>query len=205
MKVFDKTTIDNLHHIQKINLINSATGYKSANLVGTKSKSGATNLAIFSSVTHFGSSPAVFGFVLRPTTVARNTYDNIKETGVFTLNPVFEDGIEDAHHTSAKYPKEVSEFDHTSFKELYKDDFHAPFVADAPLHIAMKYLEEYEIKCNGTLLVLAEIQKLYVREDLLEDDLFINLSKGKIAAINGLDAYAVATTHKRLTYQRPKE
>jgi flavin reductase (DIM6/NTAB) family NADH-FMN oxidoreductase RutF len=202
---FDKEDIRNLAYVKKINLVNSVTGYKSANLIGTKSKGGISNVAVFSSVTHFGSSPAILGFVLRPTTVIRDTYNNIKETGVFTINPIFKSKIEDAHHTSAKYPEEVSEFDKTSLDEEYKDDWHAPFVKEAPIQIAMKYLEEYEIKANGTILVLAEIVKLHVREELLEEDYLINLSKGEIAAINGLDTYAVPTSNLRLSYQRPKE
>jgi flavin reductase (DIM6/NTAB) family NADH-FMN oxidoreductase RutF len=202
---FDKEDIRNLAYVKKINLVNSVTGYKSANLIGTKSKAGISNVAVFSSVTHFGSSPAILGFVLRPTTVIRDTYNNIKETGVFTINPIFKSKIEDAHHTSAKYPEEVSEFDKTSLDEEYKDDWHAPFVKEAPIQIAMKYLEEYEIKANGTILVLAEIVKLHVREELLEEDYLINLSKGEIAAINGLDTYAVPTSNLRLSYQRPKE
>jgi flavin reductase (DIM6/NTAB) family NADH-FMN oxidoreductase RutF len=194
---FDKEDIRNLAYVKKINLVNSVTGYKSANLIGTKSKAGISNVAVFS--------PAILGFVLRPTTVIRDTYNNIKETGVFTINPIFKSKIEDAHHTSAKYPEEVSEFDKTSLDEEYKDDWHAPFVKEAPIQIAMKYLEEYEIKANGTILVLAEIVKLHVREELLEEDYLINLSKGEIAAINGLDTYAVPTSNLRLSYQRPKE
>jgi flavin reductase (DIM6/NTAB) family NADH-FMN oxidoreductase RutF len=201
---FDKNKIENLPHLHKINLINSATGYKSANLIGTKSKEGIANLAIFSSVTHYGSSPAIYGFVLRPTTVARNTYENIKETGVFTINPVFEASISDAHHTSAKYDKGISEFDKTIFEEEYKDNCHAPFVKNAPIQLAMRFLEEHPIKRNGTVLLLAEVEKLYVSEKLLEEDYFINLTKGKIASINGLDGYTVPSKTTRFDYQRPR-
>ena len=196
--------IEEISHLQKINLINSATGYKSANLIGTKSLDSKTNLAIFSSVTHYGSAPAIFGFVVRPSTVVRNTYNNIKNTGFFTINPVFESIIEDAHHTSAKYPEEISEFDQTNLEEEYKDGFYAPFVKGAPIQIGLKIIEEHAIKANGTILVLGEIVKLYVDETLIEKDLFINLSKGKIATINGLDGYTVPTAPKRLPYQRPK-
>lgn len=62
----------------RAHFINSCTGYKSANLLCTVSKDGLTNVAIFSSVIHLGSDPPLLGFILRPTTVARNTYDNLK-------------------------------------------------------------------------------------------------------------------------------
>ncbi len=205
MITFNKEAIRNLDHLNKINLVNSACGYKSANLIGTKSKAGVTNLAIFSSVTHFGSEPAIYGFVLRPTTVRRNTYDNIKETGVFTLNAVFEKKIPDAHHTSAKYAEEFSEFDKTSFQEEYKENWIAPFVKNAPIQIAMKFLKEVHIELNDTILILASVEKIHVCKEMISKDYFIDLSKGKIAAISGLDAYSIPKKNNRFPYQRPKK
>lgn len=204
MRTFEKEEIAKLDHLKKINLINCATGYKPANLIGTKSINGIPNLAIFSSVTHYGSSPAIYGFVIRPTHVPRNTYENIKETGEFTINSVYKSVIEDAHHTSAKYDKTISEFDMTVFEEEYKSGWTAPFVKNAPIQIAMKFLEEHYIKANDTLLVLSTLEQLYVRDELLGDDLFIDLGTAEIAAINGLDAYAIPQKSTRLSYQRPK-
>ncbi|MCD8430189.1 flavin reductase [Tenacibaculum finnmarkense genomovar ulcerans] len=184
--------------------MNSISGYKPANLIATKSEDGTSNVAVFSSVVHYGSSPAILGFVLRPTTVARNTYDNIKKTGFYTINAINEAIIEDAHHTSAKYPSGVSEFDKTDLTEIYKDDFFAPYVAESPIKIGMKFLEEHLIKANGTILVLGEVTDLYFKDSMLSEDGFLNLSEEKIAAINGLDTYMVAKEYKRLSYQRPK-
>ena len=69
--------ISKMEKIDRLNLINSCTGYKSANLIATKSMDGKPNVAIFSSVTHLGSEPALIGFIMRPTTVPRDTYRNI--------------------------------------------------------------------------------------------------------------------------------
>jgi len=49
---FDKNAIDAMENRYRANFINSITGYKSANLIGTVSSDGVENLAIFSSVTH---------------------------------------------------------------------------------------------------------------------------------------------------------
>ncbi len=201
---FNRKKIDSLDHLYKINLINSISGFKSANLIGTRSLTGVTNVAVFSSVTHYGSAPPILGFVLRPTTVVRNTYDNIKETGLFTINHIYKGIIEDAHHTSAKYTSEISEFDKTLLEESYLNDFYAPFVKGSPVKMAMKYLEEYHIKANGTILLLGEVLDLYVEDILVEEDGFVNLEKGNIAAINGLDGYVTPKLYSRLAYQRPK-
>ncbi len=196
--------IDEFPHLYKINLMNSISGYKPANLIATKSTDNITNVAVFSSVVHYGSSPAILGFVLRPTTVVRNTYNNIKETGYYTINAINEVMIEEAHHTSAKYPSEISEFDKTTLSEEFKNGFYAPFVAESPLQIGMKFLEEHYIKVNGTILVLGEVTDLYFKDSMLSEDGFLNLSKEKVAAINGVDTYMVAENYKRLSYQRPK-
>lgn len=204
MTHFNQKDINEMHHLYKINLINSCSGYKSANLIGTKSSDGISNVAIFSSVTHIGSAPAVLGFFLRPNTVTRNTYDNIRETGFYTINHVHEPNLIEAHHTSAKYDKSISEFDKTLLEEDYKGNYLVPFVKDAPVQIAMKYIEEYPIKVNNTILVIGEIQDLYLADNLLEPDGFIDLSKANVASINGLDGYTIPKLKSRLAYQRPK-
>ena len=200
---YSSNDIKQLEHIFKINLINCCSGYKSANLIGTVSNGGETNVAVFSSLTHLGTQPPLLGFFLRPTTILRNTYENIKETGYYTINHIYQNIIEDAHHTSAKYEKHISEFDKTELNEDYKYGFQAPFVKNAPIQIGMNFRNEYLIKENKTILLVGEIVDLYINEELLENDGFINLSKGKIATINGLGGYAVPELKKRLAYERP--
>ncbi|WP_452222638.1 flavin reductase family protein [Lacinutrix chionoecetis] len=204
MQHFRLSDINTLEHLYKINLINSCSGFKSANLIGTKSKAGIENVAVFSSVTHIGSNPPLLGFFCRPTTVARNTYDNLKETKYYTINHIYNENFKEAHHTSAKYDAAISEFNKTSLSSEYKNDCFPPFVANAPVQMLMKYIGEYNIKENDTILVLGEIQDLYIKKDIIETDGFVNLSKAKIAAINGLDGYAFPELLKRLDYQRPK-
>lgn len=202
---YTRDQINDLEKIKKINLINSCSGYKSANLIGTISKEGITNVAVFSSVTHLGSNPPTLGFILRPTTVPRDTYKNILESGVFTINHIFEDIIEDAHHTSAKYEEAISEFDITALEDEYHNDCIAPFVKGSPVQMEMKFIEEYHIKSNNVVHIISEIKNLYVKDDILNDDGFLDLAKGKVAAINGLDAYAIANSNTRFNYQRPKK
>ena len=196
--------LDDFEHVYRINLVNSCSGYKSANLIGTKSESGIENVAVFSSVTHMGSNPPLMGFFCRPTTVSRNTYDNIKATGYYTVNHIHNAILGDAHHTSAKYDATISEFNKTKLESDYKNDFFAPFLKNAPLQMAMRYKEEYLIKANETILVVGAVEDIYIDEVMLENDGFINLSKGNIAAINGLDGYSIPEASIRFPYQRPR-
>ena len=109
--IYTKKQINNLDRITRLKLINSVTGIKPANLIGTINKEGNTNLAVFSSLVHLGSDPAILGFISRPPTIdTGHTYRNIQENGFYTINHIHPEFVENAHYTSAKFSKEISEF-----------------------------------------------------------------------------------------------
>ena len=205
MHHFELKELEGLSKIYRLNLINSVTGYKSAHLIGSISPSGDENLAVFSSIIHLGSNPALIGFILRPKTVPRNSHANMKSTGVFTLNAISSNQIEDAHHTSAKYPDNISEFDQTNLEPEIKEGWKAPYVKGAQIQIGCSYVNEYLIKENDTVLVVGKIEHLFIEEQLLGKDGWIQLDKGDIVSINGLDGYAIPTLIKRFEYARPKK
>ena len=202
MKHISRDTISQMEKVQRLNLINSCTGYKSASLLATKATSGETNVAIFSSVTHLGSNPAMIGFIMRPTTVPRDTYKNIRETGYFTVNHITVDMIADAHHTSANYELSTSEFDKTNLEEEYKTNIDIPFVKGSPVQLYCKYLNEYHIKENDTIHVIATIEHLFFEEELEHNDGWLQLDKGNVVAINGLDGYCLPKLIDRYEYAR---
>jgi flavin reductase (DIM6/NTAB) family NADH-FMN oxidoreductase RutF len=203
---YSRNDIDQMDKIFRLNLINSCTGFKSANLLGTKSLNGVSNVAVFSSITHLGSNPPLIGFILRPTTVPRDTYRNIKDTGVFTVNHIYSDIIEDAHHTSAKYPDEVSEFTKTDLEEEFLGDFPAPFVKGAKIRLGCRFLNAYEIKENDTLLLVSAIEHVFIADqDIQQQDGWLKLENANTVAINGLDGYATTSLLDRYAYARPKK
>ena len=202
MKQISKDAISQMEKIERLNLINSCTGYKSANLIATKSVDGKSNVAIFSSVTHLGSEPALIGFIMRPTTVPRDTYKNIRETGFFTINHITVDMIADAHHTSANYELGVSEFDKTNLEEEYKNDIAIPFVKGSPIQLHCKYVNEYYIKENDTIHIIASIENLFFDENLQHEDGWLQIDKGNVIALNGLDGYCLPKLVDRFQYAR---
>jgi len=202
MKQISKDAISQMEKIERLNLINSCTGYKSANLIATKSVDGKSNVAIFSSVTHLGSEPALIGFIMRPTTVPRDTYKNIRETGFFTINHITVDMIADAHHTSANYELGVSEFDKTNLEEEYKNDIAIPFVKGSPVQLHCKYVNEYYIKENNTIHIIASIENLFFDENLQHEDGWLQIDKGNVIALNGLDGYCLPKLVDRFQYAR---
>ena len=202
MKHISSEAISKMEKIERLNLINSCTGYKSANLIATKSVDGKSNVAIFSSVTHLGSHPALIGFIMRPTTVPRDTYKNIRETGFFTVNHITVDMIGDAHHTSANYDLGISEFDKTNLEEDYKNDIEIPFVKGSPVQLYCKYVNEYYIKENDTIHIIASIEKLFFNENLQHEDGWLQIDKGNVIALNGLDGYCLPKLVDRFQYAR---
>lgn len=201
----DRSEIEKMGRIERLNLINSCTGYKSANLIATINNEGQTNVAVFSSVTHLGSDPALIGFILRPTTVPRHTYQNIKEYGYFSVNHITSKQIADAHHTSANYPQEISEFDMTDLEAVYHGGCPVPFVKGSPVKLLCKFVNEYLIEENGCIHVIASIEALFYEEALRTPDNWLQLDKGHVVAINGLDGYAEPQLLERFSYARPKK
>ena len=187
---FSKQDILNTSRIKRLNLINSITGIKPANLIGTVSKDGHTNLAIFSSVIHLGSNPALIGFMTRPDKkVRRDTLNNILETNYYTINHVHQNFIEQSHKTSGKYKKEVSEFDMCNLTEDYLFDFPAPFLKESKIKMGLKLENIIDITDNQTKLILGLIEHIYIDDVALEDNGDINLQIINDVGIGGLNNY----------------
>ena len=201
-----KSDIKDLDKIKRLNIINSVTGIKPANLVGTQSKTGQTNLAIISSVIHLGSNPALIGFILRPTgEVPRHTYENLKETGVYTINHVHESFIKQAHYTSAKFDRDVSEFDSCGLEPEYMADFAAPFVKDSRLKLGMKLVEEIPIPLNGTVMIVGTIEHLVMPDDAVSNEGYIDLASIGDVGISGLNSYYALQHLETFPYARVSE
>ena len=203
MQKFTRVDIDKMSKIFRLNLINSITGYKSANLIGTKTDDNINNLAIFSSVTHLGSDPPLIGFITRPENGNRNTYNNILKNKIFTINHIVKNQIISAHQSSAKYPKNVSEFDKTDLKVEFKNNFDAPFVKDSPVQIGCSFVNKYFIKENKTTLMIGQVEMLFINKKLLVEDGFVQLDREDVITVNGLDGYALPKLIKRIPYARP--
>lgn len=200
---YTRESLDKMNRITRLNLVNCLSGYKSVNLIGTISPKGITNLAVFNSVIHLGSDPPLLGFILRPTTVPRHTYENLKASSLFTVNHVNLELLKRAHQTSASYSQDESEFELTGIEPLFRKNFDCPYVAESPIQIGCQYVNEYYIKENDTRLIVGEIKHIYLPVEALWKDGWLQLDKSGVLASNGLDGYATAQLHERLAYARP--
>jgi len=203
--IYTKEDIEKLDTVTKLKIINSVTGIKPANLVGTINEKGQTNLAVFSSIVHLGSSPALLGFISRPRSRdAGHTYKNIEENGHYTINHIHPDFVKQAHYTSAKFDAEISEFDRCKLTEEYKGSCKAPFVKESTFKMGMTFKEAINIKLNGTVLIIGEIDYLIMPDDaIVEGD--IDLEVTNSVGISGLNSYYSLKKIERHPYVRVSE
>ncbi len=183
--------------------MNSLTGFKSASLIGTIDPEGKTNLSIFSSVIHLGSNPALVGFVNRPDSTERHTFENILAVGQYTINHIHQDFFSKAHQTAARYPREVSEFEAVGLTPEFTPGCKAPFVQESKIKYALEYAESHKLNINGTILVIGKVVGVYVPEICLAGDGGIEIERANTVAISGLDRYHSTQRLARLSYAKP--
>ncbi len=203
MKTFFLSDLNVLEKRYRITLVNSIAGYKSANLIGTKSATGVENVAVFSSLIHLGSDPALVGFITRPAKVARHTYQNIKETGVFTVNHITIALRESAHQTSARYDAGISEFEACDIPREYLNNFWAPFVCESPVRLACEIEDDIHIPANDTRMIVGRIQAIYLEDGLLRGDGYLDLAGAGVVAISSLNGYHAVAEPVRYAYAKP--
>ncbi|TAH25108.1 MAG: flavin oxidoreductase [Cytophagales bacterium] len=182
---------------------NSIGGFKSLTLVGTINKKKQTNLAVVSSVFHIGANPPLIGMIFRPDSVERHTLENILETGQYTFNHVNENIFKQAHQTSARYPREISEFDACGLSPWYSEGLIAPYVEESNIKLGITFAEKIDLKINGTVMLLGQIKEVIVPENCLSTDGFVDLEKAETLTVSGLDAYHSTSFITRLPYAKP--
>ncbi len=187
----------------RTNFINSLSGFKSANLVGTVDVHGISNLCIVSSVFHVGANPPLLGMIMRPHTVTRDTLQNIKDTKEFTINHVNSSMLRQAHQTSARYPSDVSEFDAVGLSQYKSTLLNAPYVEESKVRIGMQLRSIQEIVLNKTELVIGEIIEVQMDNKYVLEDGFIELERMNGVVVSGVDAYHSTQIIDRFSYAKP--
>jgi len=202
-KYYSETTINSMEQRYRATFINSLGGFKSVSLVGTKNKAGKTNLAIFNSIFHLGANPPLVGMVVRPDSVERHSYENILETGFYTLNHLNQSIFINAHQTSARYKREESEFEKCKLTETYLNNFKAPYVKESSVKVGLLLRDTKRIELNDTIIVIGEIKQVHLEESIISPDGFIDLEAAGSITCSGLDSYHKTERMGRLSYAKP--
>lgn len=177
-------------------------------LVSTVDKEGHANVAPFSFFCGVGALPPTLLFC--PTLRAgqehatrKDTLRNVEETGEFVVNVVSDALAEAANATAAEVPPDVDEFKLAGLTPLASEAVRAPRVAESPAHMECKLLQViYTNKQpGGGVIVLGEIVRFHVREDLIDD---FRIDAAGLDAIGRMAGNTWVRTRDRVELIRPK-
>lgn len=203
MTIYNTTHIESWERFYRANFINSLTGFKSVNLIGTINNDGHINLGIFSSIVHIGSNPALIGYINRPIKAAPHTLANIKATEIYTINHIHPTFLQKAHQTSAKYEDGVSEFEEVGLTPEFQENIKAPFVKESNIKYALSLQKIIPIQLNETFLVIGKVISIQIEQDIVSKDGFLQLDKANTLCSNGIDGYYSTELLDRYQYAKP--
>jgi flavin reductase (DIM6/NTAB) family NADH-FMN oxidoreductase RutF len=174
-------------------------------LVSTVDEANVRNLAPFSYFTACSSNPPVVVFcpIMRPLPLgAKDTLRNIIATREFVVNIVSEDFAGGMNATAAQVPPEVDEFELSGLTPVPSDLIKPPRVAESHIHMECRLRQIVQVsdQPGGGSLVLGEVLRFHVREDLFEN---FRIDPDKLQAIGRMAGSTYIRTTDRFDLERP--
>ncbi|MEN3323355.1 flavin reductase family protein [Mariniflexile soesokkakense] len=184
----------------------SAVAPRPIAFASTVDVNGHANLSPFSFFNVFSANPPILIFSpsrrVKDNTV-KHTLKNVLETREVVINVVSFDMVHQTSLSSTEYPEGVNEFEKSGFTML-KSDLVKPFrVAESPVQIECKVNDIIELGTEGGAgnLIICEVVKLHIDEDVLDKDGSINQVKLDLVARAGGSYYSRA---KKGFFEIPK-
>ena len=151
---------------------------------------GVRNLAPFSYFTAVSADPPVVLFCpsvrrddpQRGLVAHKDTLLNVIATREFVINVVTDALVEKMNLTSAQVPPEVDEFELAGLTPLPSELVKPPRVAESPVQMECRLRQIIEVsdRPSGGSIVLGEVLRFHVREDLVEN---FRIDPEKLAAV----------------------
>jgi flavin reductase (DIM6/NTAB) family NADH-FMN oxidoreductase RutF len=174
-------------------------------LVSSVDENNVRNLAPFSYFTACSANPPVVVFcpILRPVPLgAKDTLRNVIATREFVVNIVSEDFVQGMNATAAQVPPEVDEFELSGLTPLASELIKPPRVAESHIHMECRLLQVVQVsdQPGGGTLVLGEVLRFHVRQDLIEN---FRIDPEKLRAIGRMAGSTYVRTTDRFDLERP--
>lgn len=141
----------------------------------TVDSAGNVNLSPFSFFNVFSAKPPIL--VFSPArrgrdNTTKHTYENVLEVPEVVINIVNYAMVHQVSLSSTEYDKGVNEFTKAGFTELASDVVKPPRVAEAPVQFECKVNEVISLGKEGGAgnLVICEVVKLHIKEEILDED-----------------------------------
>ena len=175
-----------------------AVGPRPIAFASTLDSQGRPNLSPFSFFNVFGSNPPTLIFSParrgRDNTV-KHTYNNAKATGEVVINIVNYNIVQQASLSSTEYAEGVNEFDKAGLTMLASEVVKPFRVAESPVQFECKITDVVELGTEGGAgnLVICEVLKMHIHEDILDENGYIDQHKIDLVARMGGNWYTRAT------------
>ena len=176
--------------------------------VSTIDSVGNINLSPFSFFNMFSTNPPVCIFSparrVRDNTT-KHSLENVLEVPECVINIVNYNMVRQTSLASVEYPKGVNEFIKAGFTQLKSDLVKPPRVAESPVQmecIINQIIPLGENAGAGTL-VLAEIKRIHIREEILDEMGKIDQAKIDLVARLGGDWYCRVTEDNLFQVEKP--
>lgn len=176
--------------------------------VSTIDKEGRVNLSPFSFFNMFSTNPPVCVFSparrVRDNTT-KHSLENVIEVPECVINIVNYGMVRQTSLASVEYPKGVNEFIKAGFTELKSELVKPPRVAESPVQMECLIKEVIHLGENAGAgnLVIAEIKRIHIKEQILDSSGRIDQVKIDLVARLGGDWYCRVTEENLFQVEKP--
>ena len=176
--------------------------------VSTIDKQGNVNLSPFSFFNIFSINPPVCVFSpsrrVRDNTT-KHSLENILEVPECVINIVNYDMVQQTSLASVEYPKGVNEFVKAGFTQISSELVRPPRVAESPVQMECLIRQVIPLGENAGAgnLVLAEIKRIHINEDILDESGKIDQAKIDLVARLGGDWYCRVGVDNLFEVEKP--
>ncbi|MDB9989953.1 flavin reductase family protein [Flavobacteriales bacterium] len=186
----------------------SAVGPRPICFASTMDEKGRPNLAPFSFFNVFSSNPPIA--IFSPSRSGRtgkhkDTFNNVQKVKQVVINLVDYKMVEQMSLASSPYPPETDEFVKSGFTPLNSELIKPYRVKEAPVQMECEVIEIKELGQNAGAgnLVICNILKMHIAEELLNDDQMIDQEKINLVARMGGDWYCRADSNSMFEIKKP--
>ena len=179
-------------------------------LASTIDNAGNVNLSPFSFFNVFSANPPIM--IFSPArrgrdNTTKHTYENVKEVPEVVIHIVTHSIVEQISLASCEYPKGVNEFIKAGLTEVPSLVVRPPRVAESPVAFECKVNQVIELGNSGAAgnLVICEVLRMHISEEVLDPDGRINPFKLDAIARMGADYYMRAQKPNIFTVPKPND
>jgi flavin reductase (DIM6/NTAB) family NADH-FMN oxidoreductase RutF len=197
-----------LSPIQLQNYLQYAIAPRPICFASTIDLAGNINLSPFSFFNLFSTNPPVCVFSparrVRDNTT-KHTLENVLEVNECVINIVDYAMVQQMSLASTEYPKAINEFEKAGFTMLGSEIVKPPRVAEAPVQLECVVTQVIPLgdKNGAGNLILAEIKRIHIKEEILDVEGRIDQTKIDLVARLGGDWYCRVTPENLFKVAKP--